>query len=319
VLPELTAAAREIRADLYIAHNLGALPAAVAAAEENRAQVGFDAEDFHSGTGREDAYQTAIIAKVEKDFLTQCKYITAASPGIAQAYAAKYAITTPVTLLNVFPLADQPSVLRSSQADRPLTLYWFSQTIGATRGLEDVVRAMGHLKDLKIDLHLRGAWQNHYRSRLFDLASSVGVTPEHIVSHGPDSADEMTRLAARFDIGLALEPGHNINNDLCISNKIFTYLLAGCGVIATATSGQRSIVEQIGAAGFLYEPGDSESLAKGLRTWYDDRSALMAARREAWEWGTRKFNWDLEKKKFLTVVESTLATAQSGNVRSVAQ
>ncbi len=34
-------------ADLYIAHNLGALPATVKAAEKNKKPFGFDAEDFH--------------------------------------------------------------------------------------------------------------------------------------------------------------------------------------------------------------------------------------------------------------------------------
>ena len=36
-------------ADLYIAHNLGALPIAIDAARRVGARVGFDAEDFHSG------------------------------------------------------------------------------------------------------------------------------------------------------------------------------------------------------------------------------------------------------------------------------
>ena len=319
VLPELARAAKERRADLYVAHNLGALPAAVRAAQQNEAYVGFDAEDFHSGLSHTDDWATRAAEKVERQFLPHCNYITAASPGIALAYEGKYAIPTPAPILNVFPLADRPSVLRASQSDQPLSLYWFSQTIGADRGLEDVVRAMGHLKGLKIELHLRGQWQNHYRNQLFELASALGVGPEQIVSHGMDSADEMTRLASQFDIGLALEPGHSVNSDICISNKIFTYLLAGCGVIATATSGQRSIVEQVGAAGFLYEPGDFQALAKGIKSWYDDRSTLMAARCEAWDWGTRKYNWDLEKRKFLAVVENTLALVETSKKQRVAQ
>src|SRR5262249_36311018 len=47
--PELADAAVGRPADLYIAHNLGALPAADAAARTHRAAMAFDAEDFHSG------------------------------------------------------------------------------------------------------------------------------------------------------------------------------------------------------------------------------------------------------------------------------
>src|SRR5688500_10274957 len=43
VTPELEHAAQRIDADLYIAHNLGALPAAAAAARRHGAALGFDA------------------------------------------------------------------------------------------------------------------------------------------------------------------------------------------------------------------------------------------------------------------------------------
>src|SRR5579863_257587 len=92
--PELEAAAKDFTADLYIAHNLGALPAAVAAARKHGAQAGFDAEDFHSAmdpilkTTPEDKLAAAIEARL----LRFCAYVTAASPGIAQAYAQKYGI-----------------------------------------------------------------------------------------------------------------------------------------------------------------------------------------------------------------------------------
>ena len=78
-------------------------------------------------------------------------------------------------------------------------------------------------------------------------------------------------------------------------------------------------MEQVGAAGFLYEPGDFQALAKGIKSWYDDRSTLMAARCEAWDWGTRKYNWDLEKRKFLAVVENTLALVETSKKQRVAR
>jgi hypothetical protein len=40
--------------------------------------------------------------------------------------------------------------------------------------------------------------------------------------------------------------------------------------------------------------------------WFEDRRLLDEARRQAWDWGTRQYNWDLEKKKFLQVVEALL-------------
>jgi len=65
-------------------------------------------------------------------------------------------------------------------------------------------------------------------------------------------------------------------------------------------------METIGDAGFSYEPGDVNALARGLRLWYENRNILQKARQESWDWGTRRFNWDLEKKKLVQQVEAAL-------------
>ncbi len=305
VLPELERAAKSTPADLYIAHDLGVLPAAVSAAEKHQAFVGFDAEDFYSGMRPCRTLPSAVdqmTEYVERHCLPRCDYMTAASSGIAEAYAVKYAMPRPVTVLNVFPLSQRPQAFRPSRASDPLTLHWFSQTIGANRGLEDVVQAMSALRGYRIELHLRGLWQRGYRERLLRFAASLGLKPEQITVHSPALPDDMVRLASGFEIGLALEPGRDANNRIAVSNKLFTYLLAGNAVVATATRGQRPIIEAIGAAGFCYEPGDVEALAHRLQRWCADRTSLEAARRHAWDWGTSRYNWDLEKENFLQAV-----------------
>jgi glycosyltransferase involved in cell wall biosynthesis len=309
VLPELAGAAMRAKAELYIAHYTGALVAAAEAARANRALFAFDAEDFETGSYNLDAGPSRmdrLIERFERQYLPRSAYITGASPGIAEAYKAKYEIPLPATILNVFPLAERPRELRGISLDRPLRLYWFSQTIGPGRGLEDVVQAMGQLKGCKIELHLRGRWAGSYKEALFSLATSVGLLPQQIYSHDPGPQSEMVRLAALYDVGLALERRDTVNRDLCITNKIFTYLLAGNAVIATATRGQRMIMETVGDAGFPYEPGDVNALAHGLRLWDENRNMLQLVRQKSWNWGTNRFNWDLEKKKLVQQVEDVL-------------
>ena len=309
VLPELADAAMRARADLYIAHYTGALVAAGDAARANRALFGFDAEDFEAGSyslAAGPSPMDRLIERFERQYLPRCSYVTAASPGIAEAYNAKYGIPLPTTILNVFPLAERPRELRAMPPNGPLRLYWFSQTIGLGRGLEDVIQAMGQLKGCNIELHVRGRWAHGYKEALFSLATSVGVLHQQIYSHDPEPQSEMIRLAAIHDFGLALERKDTENHDLCIANKIFTYLLAGNAIIATTTRGQQPIMETIGDAGFCYEPGDVNALARGLRLSYENRNILQQARQKSWDWGTRCFNWDLEKKKLVQQIEAVL-------------
>jgi len=309
VLPELAGVAMRTKADLYIAHYTGGLVAAADAARANRALFGFDAEDFESGSyplAAGPSQMDRLVERFERRYLPCCSYVTAASPGIAEAYNARYGIPLPTTILNVFPLAERPRELLAVPPDGPLRLYWFSQTIGLGRGLEDVIQAMGLLKGCEIELHVRGRWTPGDDTLLFALAASSGVGPRQVVAHEPGAPDQMARLAAECDVGLAVEQPVSQNRQICLTNKIFTYLLAGNAVIATATRGQRLIMETIGDAGFSYEPGDVNALAIGLRHWYENRNILQHARQESWDWGTRRFNWDLEKKKLVQQVEAIL-------------
>ena len=313
VTPELIRAAEATRADLYIAHNLGALPAAIAAARKHQARAGFDAEDFHSGMQPDDAapgFAERLIEVIERQCLPACDYVTAASPLIAEAYEMKYGMVKPTTILNVFSLAQRPRDFRVTRTDGPLSLYWFSQTIGAKRGLEDVIGALGHLSNCDIQLHLCGQWQAGFRENLFKLAQAVGFNPERIHHHHPVNPDEMIGLSSQFDVGLATEPGHNQNNRIAVSNKLFTYLLAGNVVAATRTEGQRLFIEATAPAMRGYDPGDVKTLAEIFKQWYDDRSELETARRQAWAWGESCYNWDVEKGKFLDLIASILSSSE---------
>jgi glycosyltransferase involved in cell wall biosynthesis len=312
VTPELLAAAEKDKAELYIAHYVGALAAAVQAARKNGALVAFDAEDFESGyftiqSGPEKIDR--LIEDVERKYLPGCCYVTAASPSIAAAYRTKYRIPLPTGILNVFPISERPKQFRETAPSDPVRLYWFSQTIGPGRGLEDVVRAMGRLQHYKIQLHLRGIARTDYWQHLQNLARTNSVDPQAIIVRSPLPPEEMICAASEFDVGLALEQPLSFNRDVCLTNKIFSYLLAGNAIAASHTCGQRPIMEQIGRAGFLYHSGDVDALADGIGQWCENRKELDQARRKAWFWGSRSFNWEQEKSKFLMVVNNVL-TAQ---------
>jgi hypothetical protein len=134
-------------ADLYIAHNLAALSAAAVAAKRHSGKLGFDAEDYHCGElapTPENRLELAIRRALEGHFLPQCAHLTAASPLIAEPYQKDYGVMmTPI--LNVFPLSEAPCepAEPSSRRGRLPSLYWFSQTIGPGRGLEEIVKTMG--------------------------------------------------------------------------------------------------------------------------------------------------------------------------------
>jgi glycosyltransferase involved in cell wall biosynthesis len=319
IIPELIDRARGVSADLFIAHYLPALPAAVQAAREQDAEIGFDAEDFHRGQyteAEQDTLGARLTCWFEDTYIPRCDYVTVASPGIGEAYADALGIKPPTTILNVFPRNERsghtpPAELENEHPGEGISLYWYSQTIGPGRGLETIIRAMGRANDgsdetSPLTLSLRGSWASGYEDELRALACSVGLDPAQVRHLDRAPPNQLIERAAQHDIGLALEQAASRNRDLCITNKIFAYLLAGRPVLTTDTMGQRWVHEHVPDGVALCPVGDVDAMAEQLRTWAGSpetrRRAAEAARHAADE----RFHWGVEKDTLLSTVRSVL-------------
>jgi glycosyltransferase involved in cell wall biosynthesis len=181
----------------------------------------------------------------------------------------------------------------------PLRLHWFSQTIGAGRGLEEVIEAAALLSE-PVELHLRGRPAAGYEQTIRALASRYRVT---LKLHPLVDHHDLIKTMDQFDVGLALERPDNGNYALTVTNKIGSYLLAGLAVVATDTQGQREILKSIPVAGVLYAAGSPHQLADALRLWLKDRRALLAAQQAAWDAARARFCWDIEKEAFLQLLD----------------
>jgi len=308
-IPELSDLARTIPADLFIAHNLAALPAAFRAAEAHNAKLGFDAEDFHRGElpdTPENERSRRITAALEERYIPRCDYVTAASDGIGAAYAEILDIERPTTILNVFPWSERDHHVPAEELSREVpngrrSLYWFSQTIGPDRGLEDALHALPHLPQ-DVILSLRGKWSPGYEETFRGDAKNLGVADRiHHLDLVPPN--ELIPRTAEHDVGLALEhPSASINRAICLTNKLFTYLVAGIPFVATDTPGQRPIIDDLPEVAGSYQPGQVKRFAgaasKLIRAEGVREQALHAAR--------VRYCWEIERITFLEVVHQTV-------------
>lgn len=293
------AAARE-RADLYIAHNLGALPAAALAAKKWMASLGFDAEDYHRGEwAKEDPYYKAVCF-VEESYIPGCTYVTAASPLISKAYRALFPGLPVTTVNNVFGKRYLQPYRESD--NKNLSLFWFSQTVGANRGLEIVVQALNQLHDYNITLCILGDASGAYRSKLMQLSRK----PQAITFMQPVSSDKIFSIAAQFDIGLSTEIPCCANREVCLVNKLFSYLLAGNCIVASDTPAQQEFLNTCQGIGMLYKNADAGHLAEVLSKLYNDRPLLNTYKKNALAIAGATLNWEEESKKFLTIIHTVL-------------
>jgi glycosyltransferase involved in cell wall biosynthesis len=297
---ELVRAIASQPADLVYGGTTGALAAIAVGAARLGVPYGIDFEDFHSaeleGPGGELAH--ALASRIERHVLSGAAFATTSSPMIADAYAQAYGVR-PIPIHNTFTVRMPEAApegfegihpRREPAHERPLRVYWFSQTLGPGRGLEDVIRALGR-SDAAAELHLRARPIAGYAASLRGLQRDVAPRTT-IVHHDPASPDTMVELAQRYDAGLSCEEPNVLNHRLCLTNKTFTYLAAGVPVILSRTPAQALLARDLGAAALSYECGDVHGLADLLGRLAGDAQSRCRARCAARAAATRRWHWE---------------------------
>lgn len=308
-LPRLVEAAVATGADFFHGHCVAGLAVAAQAAARCGVAYGFDAEDFHEAETvdvEQNPFEGAIVRRIMGAYLRVATLLTAAAPLIAEEYARQHGVRMAV-VLNAFPRRDAPlapAPAHKISTSDPARLYWFSQTVGPGRGLERVLAVMARMRT-PTRLQLRGSAAAGYDAQLRVVAAQAGLV-NAMEFLPPASPDEMVRLAAGADLGLAVEESWPRNHDLCLANKIFVYLLAGIPQVLSQTSAQTAFAAELGGAGLLMDLGQTEVAARRLDEFLADDTRVRAARRMAWQLGRDRFSWEVEQEKFLASIRSVL-------------
>jgi glycosyltransferase involved in cell wall biosynthesis len=308
VAPALVTCAKNINADLYIAHLVAALPAAALAAKKYGTRYAFDAEDFHLGDPPDAPtyeLQRRLTRAMEEPYIRGCAYVTAASDGIGKAYADAYGIPAPKTVLNVFPkIQAPPAPVEKGSAEPGPSIYWYSQTIGGDRGLQSAIQAIGKTR-IKPHLYLRGTPATGMKAKFLRIANAVGVADRvHFLQ--PELPHLMENLASQYDIGYCGELGHTKNRRIALTNKQFTYLLAGIPALMSDIPAHRAFSQKVEGAVQLFKVEDVDSLAQAIDAILCNPERLAAMRTRAWQLGQTRYNWDIEKKALLEQVTRVL-------------
>jgi glycosyltransferase involved in cell wall biosynthesis len=252
-----------------------------------------------------------MIEIVEQAVLPSCSHMTAAAPLIGKAYAARYGLAEPVTVLNVFPLSmapPRPRPLRGLEGTPTVRAYWFSQTIGLDRGLQAFIQAMARTQ-ARVTLDIRGSNRWGHGDALLELAHSLGLADRvRVLPMAPPG--EMVRLAADYDVGLSLETDVSENRRICLTNKIFTYLLAGVPVVMSDTPAQKLLATDLGAAARLCDLADPPGLAATLDALASP-AVLAEASATAWRLGRERYNWEREQDVLLQSVAAAFGRRET--------
>ena len=304
---ELTSVALQHKADLLLGHNLGALPAIAKTSIKYSIKSIFDFEDYHRGEADEKSFQTKRVIDVEDTYIPLITSITTASPLISIAYKKIFPQKFIKTINNCFPYAYAEENITKVPLT-PLKLFWFSQYIGKKRGLEVIIQAMSFFSTNDVTLTLLGTSTTEVRNYFYEIVDNLKISRQQILFLPAVSENEIVQIASEHHIGLASEYSHILNRDLCLTNKIFTYLLAGNALVLSDTNAQKSFLIENPAIGSLYQQNNINELTSILKSYLVNPQLLLLHRRNALELARNKYNWDIEQHKFLDNVNHVLAS-----------
>ena len=282
---------------LVIGHNPGSLPVLLKWGELG--PVLFDAEDDHPGEFDLNSPESGKVAQLENATLPSIDHMTAASPLIGRQYQHRFPHLKATTIDNVFDRTLQPEF--STPPNGPLKLVWFSQVVGLDRGLEEFLGHLAKAPSLSFELTIIGQCSPEVQQILSDAIPS----DRHQISfEAPLPEKDLIRRLSEHHIGLALETGTTRNRQLCRTNKLFCYPLAGCLTLASDTNAQRQFMEEHPEAGVVF--ANDEELRSILQSWHSNPSELVAKRKTAWQLAHDTLHWETESKKLLELVNTLI-------------
>lgn len=280
--------------DLVVAHNPGSFYPVQVFAKNHQIPLSIDLEDYHPGETNN--YKQAIYTKILLNFiLPQASYITAASPLILEY--TKKDISLPLNnaevVLNYFE--QEEFVIPKNNDSEKLQLVWFSQNVAKGRGLEEIIPLIGANRNL--ELHLYGNMNMEFYNQWIE-----GI--ENVYVHEPLPQRALHQELRKYDVGFAIEPGKDLNNDLALSNKILAYYQSGLFILASDTKAQQNFIKEYPNHGIITSLENPE-LEKVLQKLSDNKNSLRASALQRFE-NAKSFSWENESEKLVQLWKQIL-------------
>jgi hypothetical protein len=99
---------------------------------------------------------------------------------------------------------------------------------------------------------------------------------------------------------MAIELSIPVNRDICLTNKIFTYLLAGNAIILSETSMQKAFNKRYNI-GESFAMNDIKALSQKIKD-YKNSGTLNKQKLHNFQLAKELLNWEEESKKLIAIL-----------------
>lgn len=304
-------------AQVFHAKALIALPVIRAAARAAGGRFVYDIADIHTEAarlGRMPAFVRALVRRREAAWVRDAAGLSAVSEAVAQEIAGRFAVPTPVVLLNCPPrwrpdepdppVSDRLRAATRLDPERPIILYQGGFSVD--RGIEELVAALDEapLRGARAAVVLLG-----YGRLREALKEEAARRPGRLFVLDAVPPGELLEWTASADLCFVGQPPRTLNQRLNLANKLFESLMAGVPVlVAEGTEHCRLVrAEAVGRCCDVESPASiASTVAELLGTPLFERERL---RRHARMIALERYNWEVQQDGLVGLYRRLAETA----------
>jgi glycosyltransferase involved in cell wall biosynthesis len=307
------AAAAAPEADVYHAHDLNALPAAVQAAGRSGARLIYDSHEIFVDSSSKAGLPRAVrswLIRQERQMVQSAAALVTVNDDLAAELDRRYRSRRTVVVHNCPPRWSPPDPapdLFRAALDIPAAtrIVLYHGAVAPHRGIEELLAAIVRVPSAAVVVMGEGSLVAKLRERVEDpgLRGRLHLLP-------PVPPASLLPWVASADVVAVPIQASTINHRLSTPNKLFEAIAAGIPVVASDFGPMRRIVVDgpEGPLGAVCDPADPAALAAAIAGLLDlseeDRQALRARCRAA---AAARWNWETQVAALLALYRELAA------------
>jgi len=228
---ELIQKSIEKQYDIYVAHDLPALPIAHFAAKKYNAKLVYDAHEFFLGQIALQGKRKKFFDQLEKKYIYDVDLMFTVNDDIANLFKEKYGIDKITVIYNSI---EKREILKKDlhqilQIPKKIKIILYQGGFLEDRNLEILVKSAKYL-DENIVLVMLG--YSFLENKLKQLAIYKGVLNKKVFFMQRVPQKELLNYTAGADFGIIPYPAIDLNTKYCTPNKMFEFVSAKVPIIA---------------------------------------------------------------------------------------
>lgn len=276
------------KADILLANDLDTLPACWAASKIKGCFLIYDSHELFT-----EVPELVNRTRVKKVWLALERFlvpkvdvgVTVCQP-IAEIYKKKYGKQFEV-IRNV-PTPKEGKLITNKTEQ----IIIYQGAINKDRGIELLIEAMQYLQEYILYIVGYGDLFESIKQKVED------ENVKNVILTGHIPYDNLHEITSKAHVGVSLEEDSGLNYRFALPNKIFDYIQTGIPVVVSNLPVMAELVKTYDIGGILYER-NPKALAQTLKNTVEkNRSGYYS---EKISNAAKLLNWNVEKKKFLSI------------------